>query len=133
MQTTVTPIRIEAASLAEMVGNCERVNCAARTSYLATALRFTQAHQFHGRVLPVCLLGHTLLLLLDGHKMNHAEQEHKGPMRLGRNRATICRKLLSNGVSFWWWVVTVSNGLSDGIRQVLSAGRMSPFVEFPFE
>ena len=83
MQTTVTPIRIEAASLAEMVGNCERVNCAARTSYLATALRFTQAHQFHGRVLPVCLLGHTLLLLLDGHKMNHAEQEHKGPMRLG--------------------------------------------------
>lgn len=79
----------------------------------AAALRLTQAHQFLGRV---------LLLLLDGYERDHAEREHKGPMQPWIKRATICRKLLCNGVSFWWWVVTVSIGLSDGIRQVLSAG-----------
>lgn len=38
-----------------------------------------------------------------------------------KRRRRIQLALQGNSVSVWWWVATVSNGLSDGIRQVPSA------------
>jgi hypothetical protein len=125
-QTNVTPFSIEAVSRAEMVGNCERVNCTARFLLWHSALRLTQAHQFRYE--------EHFSNLDQGASSTDRQQIRNATARLGsvhcadklgRRTGTAERVLLwllSNWLPVRWWVAIGLERLSDGIRQVLSAG-----------